>query len=188
MVQCPNCGFENPDGSLRCARCRTIIDTSAIRSIIPPRSPFSLRKRRFRVFWGKSAYRARSASRRSLIIQSGTSFLVPGLGQFLIGERLKGIALFSVTFFFVFLVYLFRGRLANLFLMLALSFHGYSVSDCLRSISEMRRLSIRFLVAFMVVIALAVYYTGIGYIFGFDLRLYRMYYHTENIISDYPDH
>lgn len=78
--------------------------------------------------------------------------------------------------------------MADLFLMIALSFHGYSVSDCLRSIPALQKLLVRFLVAFLVVIALAVYYTGIGYIFGFDLRLYRIYYHTENVISDYPEH
>jgi hypothetical protein len=175
MVHCLNCGFENPNGSLRCARCRTIIDTSGIRSIIPPRSPFSPRKRRFRIFWGKSTYRVRSASRRSLVIQAGASFLVPGLGQVLVGETLKGAALFVVTVVFAFLaMHLSRGGLANLFLMIALSFHGYSVSDCLRSLPEMRQLSVRFLIALMVVIALGIYYTGIGHVFGFNLRLISM--------------
>jgi hypothetical protein len=108
------------------------------------------------------------------VIQAGTSFLVPGLGQLLVGERLKGIVLFFVTLFFVSLAYFFRGRLTNLFLMVALSFHGYSVSDCLRSLPEMRGLFVRFLVSFMVILALAVYYTGIGHIFSFDLRLYQI--------------
>jgi len=167
MIRCPNCNFENPDGSLRCARCRTIIDTSVISSIIPPRSPFSFRKRRFRVFWGKSEYRVRSASKRSLIIQAGTSFLVPGLGQFLIGERFKGLGLFAATVIFASLAYPFRGGLANLFLMIAFSFHGYSVTDCLRSLPEMRKLAIRLLIAFVVVLTLSVYYRGVG-------RLFRM--------------
>ena len=140
MVQCPNCGFENPDESLRCARCRTMIDTSGIRSIVPPRSPFSVKKRRFRIFWGKSEYHVRSASRRSLVVQAGTSFFIPGLGQFLVGETLKGLGLFVATVLFASLAYPFRGGLSNLFLMIAFSFHGYSVSDCLRYLPDMRQL------------------------------------------------
>jgi len=165
-MECPHCGFENFGDSQWCARCKTFLDASKIEDIYPPRaSDFPARRKIRRSFFSRkinTLKRRLSFTVNEYIRQAIFSFFIPGLGQIAAGRKLKGYLLFAFTVLCLAMFLFFKvGIFANLSLMIALSIHGYSVMDRLRTFKFMRNLLQNMMLSFLIVIGLSFYYRGL---------------------------
>ncbi|MFH0795843.1 MAG: S26 family signal peptidase [Candidatus Omnitrophota bacterium] len=158
-MACPHCGFDNPEGSIRCARCQSILDASGISQIYPGRSHIPPSQRVRSAYWQARKYRVQKKFQNAYKLRTVSSFFVPGLGQFLAGEKRKGILIFLSCIFLLLLGWPFRGGFpANLLLSILLSIHGYSVLDTLRHHLLTVSLVNRVLLSILITGSLFIYY------------------------------
>lgn len=149
-MECPNCGYSNPDGCLECLRCHRLLEEERLLPTYPPRSGLRPAWRRFRLWQSRSRYSLHQGlvnflekmrvvpvyNQELAVILAGLgSLFFPGLGQVLRGKRSQGMVIFSFWFFSLILALLFYGsRLSSFLYSVVFFLHCYAVFDCLRKL------------------------------------------------------
>ena len=160
-MECPNCSFQNMPGLKRCGRCSSLLDLSNV-DFVPPRSARSKQSRaistaigRELLATGRDVDRVGRGLRRALAGLGATPpdwtsvglSILPGLGQWHLGQRAIGIALLATWLLLLLGIGLtVASTTAWLLLLLAIGLHTFALSllfaRSLHEVGVLRRMGV----------------------------------------------